>query len=332
MNKEELFQELAQKIASGEVRREEIMEQLGYVSAVSPKVEHESEGWKKHFSLTKILYFLGTSIAFLGIIFFVAQVWDDIGSFGRILITFILGLILAGTGSIFLNSKPESYLGQVFHVIAGLLIPGGALVTLSELSTDFISLWPVTITIGVIFIFYLLLTLYHKIEVLTFFAIANGTAFTYLLVESIIEGPFYRHDDIHAYLTMFIGLSYLLLAYSFRVGWNKRLVGVLNFFGIAGFFGAAFSRVFESGGIWELLFFILAVGGMVLAVQLKSRSILVVSTFFLIGHFAYITNEYFADSIGWPISLVVLGFLFIGLGYASITISKKYIGDASGSA
>ncbi|MEK7173503.1 MAG: hypothetical protein AAB710_00280, partial [Patescibacteria group bacterium] len=260
----------------------------------------------------------------LGIIFFVAQVWDDIDSWGRILVTLGLGLLIAGSGSSFLTSKPESHLGQVFHAIAGFLIPGGALVTLNELGAPTGSLWPITITIGIVFLFYLLLTTYHKNEVLTFFAIANGTAFLYLLVESIVEGPFYRHDDIYAYLTMIVGLSYLLFAYAFRIGWNKNLVSVLNFFGAAGFLSAAFSRVFESD-MWELLFFLLAIGGMVLAVYIKSRGILVVSTFFLIGHFVYITNEYFADSIGWPISLVVLGFVIIGLGYTSIAINKKYI-------
>jgi hypothetical protein len=49
------------------------------------------------------------------------------------------------------------------------------------------------------------------------------------------------------------------------------------------------------------------------------------STGFLIAHVTFITGEYFADSMGWPISLVILGLVFIGLGYASITINKKFI-------
>jgi len=58
---------------------------------------------------------------------------------------------------------------------------------------------------------------------------------------------------------------------------------------------------------------------------MRSRSILVMSTLFLIAHVSYITGEYFADSLGWPISLVILGFVFIGLGYVSISVNKKYI-------
>src|SRR3989338_4174545 len=304
MNTDELLQELSRKVTTGEIRKEEIMRRIGISPDVRQEHEHNEASERAHLSLTKILYVLGASIAILGIIFFVAQIWNDIGSWVRILVTLGLGFFMGGSGSSLLVSRPESHLGQVFHVIAGFLVPGGALVALNELGTPTDSLWPVTITIGMVFLFYLMLMVSHKKEVLTFFALVNGTAFLYLLVESILEGPFYQHDDIYAYLSMVVGLSYLLFAYAFRGGWNKNLVSVLTFFGTVGFLGAAFSRVFESD-LWELLFFLLAIGGMVLAVYIKSRGMLVVSTFFLIGHFIYITNEYFADYIGWPFSLEI---------------------------
>ena len=108
--------------------------------------------------MTKILYVLGAAIVVVGIVIFVAQVWDDIGSFSRIIITLGLGLLIAAIGSVLLNNKPETNIGAVFHLIGGLLIPGGALVTLYELNVDIDSLWPITITFGVILVFYLLLT------------------------------------------------------------------------------------------------------------------------------------------------------------------------------
>ena len=314
MNNEEFLQILAEKVVTGEISRGEIINRL------------ENSKQKAHFSLTKIFYVLGALVALVGIIFFIRQIWDDIGSPGRIFVTGGLGLILAAAASVFLKTRSASRLGQVFHALAGFLIPGGAMVALNEIigldSLD--SLWPVTIASGAVFLFYLVLTVSHRDEVLTFFAAANGTAFVYLLVESMIDGPFYQHDNIYAYLTMIIGLSYLLLAHSFRGSWNKHLVGVFNFLGAGGFLGAAFSRVFDSVP-WQWFFFALAVVGLSLSVYIKSRSGLAVSVLFLIAHFIYITKEYFADSIGWPISLVVLGFLFIGLGYISITINKKYL-------
>lgn len=327
MNKEELLQELSVKVSTGKISREEVFSRLNFIPATQ---QASDEGTKRfsHFSVTKMLYVLGAAIVIIGIVIFVAQIWDDIGSFGRIAVTLGLGLLIAAMGSMLLKQKPEDNIGPIFHFIGGMLIPGGAVVTLSELEVDFVSLWPVAITFGVIFVFYLLLNAIHKHPILTFFAIANGTAFIYLLVEAMVEGPYYRHEDLYAYLTMVIGASYLLLAHAFRVGWNRHLIGALYLFGSGGFLGAAFSQVFDSVP-WQLLYFLIVLGGLFLSVYMKSRSILVMSTLFLIAHVSYITREYFADSLGWPISLVILGFVFIGLGYASVTINKKYIKGAN---
>ncbi len=326
MNNDELLSELSAKLRSGELRREDVLSRLKLSSAASKSAQ---EGSGSHFSVAKMLYVLGATIVAVGVLFFVSQIWEDIGSVGRIAVTLGLGLLLTGVGSMLLKSKPGDSIGSVFHCIGGVLIPGGAMVTLSELSVESASLWPVAITFGVIFAFYLVLNSVHKTPVLTFFSIANGTAFTYLVVESIIEGPAYTHEDLYAYLTMAIGGSYLLLAHEFRKGWNSRLVGPLHFFGSTGILGAAYSQIFDSIP-WQMFYVFVVIGGLLLAVHKKSRSILVMSTLFLIGYVTYITSEYFADSIGWPISLVLLGFIFIGLGYASITINKKYIAGKKG--
>lgn len=321
MNKEELLQELSTKINTGEISRDEIFSRLNFAAPTAPLVSDEGTKRFSHFSVTKMLYVLGAAIVIIGIVIFVAQIWNDMGSLGRIVVTLGLGLLIAAIGSMLLKQKPEDKLGAIFHFIGGMLIPGSAVATLNELNVDFVSLWPVAITFGVIFAFYLLLNAIHRHPVLTFFAIANGTAFIYLLVETMVERPYY---DLYAYLTMVIGASYLFLAHAFRDGWNKKLLGALYFFGSGGFLGAAFSQVFDSTP-WQLFYFLIVLGGLFLSVYMKSRSILVMSTLFLIAHVSYITDEYFADSLGWPISLVILGFVFIGLGYASVTVNKKYI-------
>lgn len=324
MNKEELFQELERGISTGEISQGELMNRLNIASNISVDTKTSPKD-STNFSMTKILYVLGVAIVVVGIVIFVYQIWDDIGSFARISVTLGLGLLFTVIGSVLLKTKPENKtIGPVFHTIGGLLIPGGAMVALSELNVDMISVWPIAITFGAIFVFYLLLNFVHRSAVLTFFTIANGTAFIYLLVEAITDGPFYRYEDLYAYLTMVTGASYLLLAHSFRSGWNKILIGILCFFGSAGFLGAAFSRVFDSVP-WQMVYFLIVIGGLFLSAYMRSRAILVVSTCFLLAHVSYITGEYFADSMGWPISLVILGFIFIGLGYISININKKYI-------
>src|SRR3989344_356825 len=172
MNKEELLQELSAKISIGEISREEVMSRFG----PSPAAQQESdEGTKRlsHFSVTKMLYVLGAVIVIVGIVIFVAQIWAGIGSFGRISVTLGLGLLIAAIGSLLLKQKPEDNIGIIFHFMGGMLIPGGAVVTLSELGLRSGSLWPAAMTFGVIFVFYVLLNVIHKNAILTFFAIAN---------------------------------------------------------------------------------------------------------------------------------------------------------------
>ena len=324
MNKEELLQELSAKISGGEISREEVMNRLNFVPATQTGGEEEKKK-TAHFSVTKILYVLGAAVVITGIVIFVAQIWSDIGSFWRVSVTLGLGFLIAAIGSVLLKQKPEDNIGIIFHFIGGMLIPRGAFVTLSELGID--SDWTLAITFGFILIFYLLLNTVHKHAIFTFFAIANGTATAYLILNAIIGGPaegWFGIKDMYQYLTMAIGASYLLLSHSFREGWNKHLIGALYFFGSIGFLGASFSQVSDSA-LWQMFYFPIVIGGLFLSTYMKSRSILVISTLFLIAHISYITGKYFASSLGWPISLVVLGFIFIGLGYVSITINKKFI-------
>lgn len=325
MNKSELLQELQIKVASGEVSREEITQMFGVSQTLISQMEHlVEEKESHHFTVTRMLYLLGASIVVIGIIIFIAQIWDDMGSLGRILITFGLGLLMALLGSMLIKAKPESNLGTVFHFIGGMLIPGGAIVTLDEINLD--TDWSFALIFVGIFAFYFILNYVHKNAVLTFFTIANGTAAIYLVTGALFDPTLgYRDMEIlFQYLTMILGISYMILAYSFKGGWNTKLVEALNLFGVTGLLGAAFIRVFDSGA-WELFYFILVFGTLFVSVYMRSRIILVMSTLFLIAHVTYITSEYFADSLGWPVALVLLGFIFIGLGYASITINNKYI-------
>lgn len=140
MDKEKLLQELSIKIHSGEISREEVMGWLNFSAPTAQQEKKKEETKKFHFSTTKMLYVLGAAIITIGIIIFVAQSWDDMGPISHIGITLGLGLLMAAIGSILLKQKPEENIGAIFHFIGGILIPGGAVITLYELGVDFIHL------------------------------------------------------------------------------------------------------------------------------------------------------------------------------------------------
>ena len=324
MNKQELLQELIQKVQMGEIRKEEVtlvMEQDNTSS-----VQIKSSVLHNPVTITRLLYVIGAIIVTIGLVVFLSQIWKDIGPGGRVLVTLGLGMLMAFLGSVLLVNKPKHMIGSIFHALGGVLIPSGAMVLLSEIDLNINSLWPIAIVFFAIFVFYLLLNLFHKRVILTFISVVMGTISAYLITASLTQGLVRSvlYDDIFVYLTMILGISYLLFAYVFREGWNSRLVGMLQFFGSIAVLGSAFNRIFESG-IWEFVYTLIIIGGFFFSVYIKSRTILVVTTAFLTAYISYITGRYFADSFGWPLTLIVLGFVFIGLGYMSVSISKKYI-------
>ncbi len=317
MDSSTLLTELAQKLQSKEIDPADVLRVIE-----TSKGKNES-----HASSSKILPILGATIVIIGIIAFVSQIWGDIGSAGRIFITLGIGFIFTALGSILLKNRPHESIGTIFHAIGGSLIPGGAMVTLSELSTGQNTLWPVAITFGMICAFYCLLTVAHRKPLLTFFAILNGTIFLYAFTGAMIDGTtweYYDDDALYAYLTMAIGVSDVLCGSSFQNTWNKKLVPLLYFFGSLGFFGATFSRVFDSFP-WQVIFGFVLMGGFMLSAKLRSTSILVMSAIFLIAHMTYITSEYFADSLGWPLCLIILGLLFIALGQKALQFNREYV-------
>ncbi len=324
MDKDTLIRELDAKLRSGEIDSQELINHLRAQSESDYRSVSEPDSHRfSHFSITKILYVIGAVIVIMGIMSLAGQVWDVIGAVGRILLTFGLGIVFAVLGSALFKLKPDEKIGAVFHLIGGVLIPIGVAVIFNEF--DINSIWLSVFASLILSVFYAGLAYVHRHPILTLYTIFYSTSTLYLFTSALLDVSYIGIEGtIFGYLTMVVGFGYLLLSRAFKYTWNEHLTGALNFLGGLGIFGSGFFLMFEYR-IWEFLLFVLICGGLYLAVSLKSRSILMLSTVSLVIHMTYITSEYFADSIGWPISLVILGFLFIGLGYASITINKRYI-------
>jgi hypothetical protein len=65
-------------------------------------------------------------------------------------------------------------------------------------------------------------------------------------------------------------------------------------------------------------------GGLIaLSVFAKSRTLLTVGIISLLAFLGYFTDEYFKDIVGWPIALIILGFLMIGISVFAVKIGRK---------
>lgn len=331
MTKEELLQEISNKITSGEITHEEAISQIDLASTDKLVNLAETKKSSKFFSLTKVLYILGIVIVIIGLMVFADQIWSDIGSSERVAITFVLGLLMAVLGSVLLKKKPEDSIGSIFHFIGGILIITGIMVTITEFDLE-INRWIYPFCFLGLFIFYFLLNLVHKNVILTLFAIVNSTAAIYMTAPAIIEQdysilPYNNIFDIYIDMTTILALVYLYIGYIFSNTWNKKLTSFLYFFASSGFFSVMFIRLVFASGVLDSLYFVYIIGGFYLSVYLRSLGILIVSTVATIAYVIYITLTIFVGFGNWGSALVILGFVFIGLGYFSVQINKKYIAD-----
>jgi len=138
--------------------------------------------------------------------------------------------------------------------------------------------------------------------------------------------PSFEQLDFYEYRVLLVGLTYILLGYSLARHKLKPLTGWLYSFGVLGFLGAALAL----GGwtpnqnmFWEISFPAFSLGAMFVSIYLKSRSFLIFGAIFLMAYLLKITAEYFTDTLGWPLALVLAGLALIGIGFGTFYMKKQ---------
>ena len=134
--------------------------------------------------------------------------------------------------------------------------------------------------------------------------------------------------DYTAYRFVGIGASFMVLGYAFRVLFTKVITPWLYAFGALAVLGGTFAlQGFkpDQSAFWEIIYPGLVFGAMFIAIFLRSRAVLIFGAAFLVGDIFKLTSEYFQDSLGWPLMLVLAGFLLIGVGYLTFYLNNKYL-------
>ncbi len=324
MEKQELLKNIRASLERGIITRQDLVE-MSDVTEVAP----ESSVAKRHLDISEILYYLGGIIVFIGIAIFVGEKWDTLGPATKVLATLGVGIAAYVSGVLLSTYKNLERMAIGFHVIGALLIPGGIFVALDVAAID-ITLGLSTSIFSALFAFYVVSYLVYKRNLFLFLSVLFGTISYFLFTDYLTQDTqTIFGDDFSLYRILVLGLAYMLLGYSFRA-WERApsLVGIMNSVGIISFLGASFALGGTSPDqniFWEIIFPGLALGIIFLSTQVKSRSYLILGTIFLMGYIFKITAEYFSESIGWPLALVLVGFAFIGIGYGAVALNKKYL-------
>lgn len=283
----------------------------------------------REFGIAEILYNVGAIIVFLGLIIFLAQN-NSVLSFGvKLLASIGVGLVSYVAGLLLSKDARTEAASGAFYLISNLIMPTGLFFIFMNAGLEAGSLASQSLIALLMLVFNLLSFHFFRKDVFVLFSILFGTWLFFGVTGFMSENsPLLEEWQFNEYRFLVVGISYLLMAYYFQGGILERLRGFLYGFGIVIFLASSFAL----GGysphqniFWETIFPLLVFGTLFLSVHIKNKAFLVWGTLFLMAYIFKISSAYFANSLGWPLALVLAGFLIIAAGFASLAIKNKYL-------
>ena len=265
--------------------------------------------------IVRALGYLGGTFVFAGIAAFIALQWDTMNSAARVVIT--LGPGLAAGVLAVLSNRDERFNKAVppLFLIAAVLEPTGLLVAFNEFGSGGDPRWAALVTAGVMAVQFGTIFSVLRQSMLLFIAVFFGTLFWWTSFDLL--------DMDNEVGALVLGSSLLLAA----VGVDRTRHSVITpswyFFGAIGVLYGLFDIVERTP--FEILFIVTASGFVYLSAAIQSRTLLLVSTAAILAYTGWFTGEHFADSLGWPLALVLFGLLMIGLSALAFRIDRQYI-------
>lgn len=325
MDKVTLLDAVRSLAASGELTEAEVVAAVREVAGAP-----DTEVVERSRRYSRVLYFIGGGVIFIGIVAFIAQVWTDLGPVMHVVVTLGAGLAAFTAGVLLSRHGRLGAAGPAFFLVAALVLPIGMAVALDESGLDPARLGLQSLMSLILLAAFLAAHRLFRHPSLLVYAIAYGT-WAFFAITGFMAGPDPRfaEEEFYEYRILAVGLAFMVLGWAFSGTEREGLTGPLYAFGSAAFLGAALALGDwkpSQNVFWELVFPGLVFIVLYLSVALKSKALLTFGSLGLGAYLAKITGEYFSDSMGWPLALILLGFLLMGVGY--LTFRLKRIADS----
>jgi len=118
------------------------------------------------------------------------------------------------------------------------------------------------------------------------------------------------------------GISVMSAAYGLHKAKRfSRLTGLGYFFGSILAYTGLFDLVQNTPA--ELLYLGITASMLYACVVLQSRSLLFTTVIAMLGFIGFFTAKHFANSLGWPITLMLMGVAFLAVGTIAIRVKRK---------
>ncbi len=334
MEKQALLDLIARQVAEGAVSLSEIEAAL----ANTPGGRNASgAATGRRITATSILYTIGGLVLVIGVGSFVFRFWQELGGVVRVLITLGLAVAAYVAAAMLRGDADHGKISRILFFISGILAPIGAFVSLDTLGVDYANFgWSAMIAVLLAAVYGASLFFFRAVE-FAFFTVVFTTWAIYSLVGYFLDlsGGLRMLSDAYKYLTIALGVGYLLIQSTLNSARGtdtpeardeQAFDSFLSFVGASGILGAliALSDWSPNQNIgWELASVLAVLGGLYLASKSGNRTLLKTSALFVFILIIRFTSEYFVDSLGWPIALIVAGIALLAAGYGLVALSKK---------
>ena len=305
--KEEALQDIVSLAKHNKITLDEIAHALAASPVLSAKPASSV--------LSKLLGYIGGIFVFAGIGVFISMYWNDFGSVARVIVTLGVGLVAFLMGLACLYDKKYERAGTPLFLIASLLQPTGILVMLQEYSSGG------NYRHGILFMAgYMLIQ-----QGATFWAKGRTVlAFSAILFGMIFFGYLFDIWDFNEKLIgTIIGSSLLCIAYALNRSKHAAIAPFWYFVGAVLLLWSVFDAVKNTP--FELLYLGLSALIIFLSTYVRSRTLLLVGTLSMLCYIGWFTAKHFANTVGWPIALVIIGIALIAMSSLAIRLNNKYI-------
>lgn len=265
--------------------------------------------------LSKLFGYIGGIFVFAGIGVFISMYWDDFGSAARVVVTLGAGLVAFIMGLVCLADKKYERAATPLFLISSFLQPTGILVMLQEYSSGG------DVRHGMLFMAgYMLIQ-----QGATFWAKGRTVlAFSAVLFGSVFFANLFDILGVNEKLIgIIIGTSLLCIAYALNQSKHLAIASFWYFVGAVTLLWSIFESVEKSPlepiylGASALIIFV--------STYVRSRTLLLVGTLSMLLYIGYYTAKHFANTVGWPIALVMIGVALIALSSLAVRLNRQYI-------
>lgn len=269
---------------------------------------------KKNGIIGRLFSYIGGVLVFCGIGLLISFIWDDIGSAQRVIVTFGSGLaaFILGIAAI-RTSKGEKAATPLF-LISGLMQPTGLFVFLDEYMPQ-----SGDVMLAALFIF----STMAMQQGAAFYALRR-TSLLFLTVffwnGAIATGMDWLQWDGEL-IGVMLGISALCLSWGIGKTAHRAITPFWYFIGGTALLASWWATV--EGGVLELSYLGLNAFLIWFSIAAASRALLFVSVLALISYISYFAWEYFAGVVIWPVLLIILGLITLGVSSYAVKLGHK---------